>query len=434
MKLKLGLVLPLLLGVHLASAATIVVTSNSGAHNVLGSCVLRDAITQANSGIATGGCGTIAASPAHPAPPDCLCTNNTIVLPTAATITLTELDDAANNTGLPAINASLVITGNGSTIQRDPMRICNRDGATDPGEFALIRNDSSLLVLDHLTLSNGCADSADYQKAKGGAISNFGALVLQNVVLSGNYASNRGGALYSSGYGNGAGANNLSRTILVSNASQSGGGVFIEGSSASLSISASLFVQNSASPYFGGGGLSVGQGSTASVENSTFSQNSAGAASAIAAEGSVAIGNSTFAENTAASGNGAAVQISASGTGQLLTLKNSLFDANSGGAGNCQFGAGQVMLSGANLSSDASCAGFTLNNIDPKLSALADHGGPTQTYALQPGSPAVDAVVDCTDTNGLPLPFDQRGTARPQGAACDIGAFELDDKIFSDGF
>ncbi len=41
------------------------------------------------------------------------------------------------------------------------------------------------------------------------------------------------------------------------------------------------------------------------------------------------------------------------------------------------------------------------------------------THALQPDSPAVDAV-DCI------LPADQRGVARPQGTLCDIGAYELE--------
>jgi hypothetical protein len=54
-------------------------------------------------------------------------------------------------------------------------------------------------------------------------------------------------------------------------------------------------------------------------------------------------------------------------------------------------------------------------------------GGPTQTYALEGGSPATDTVTDGT----YPLPArDQRGVKRPQdgngdgGPACDIGSFE----------
>jgi hypothetical protein len=67
---------------------------------------------------------------------------------------------------------------------------------------------------------------------------------------------------------------------------------------------------------------------------------------------------------------------------------------------------------------DASCPGA---NVDPKLGALADNGGPTQTRELLPGSPAIDAVV----ASGAGCPAtDQRGVSRPNGAACDIGAYE----------
>ncbi len=52
---------------------------------------------------------------------------------------------------------------------------------------------------------------------------------------------------------------------------------------------------------------------------------------------------------------------------------------------------------------------------------LADNGGPTETIALVPGSPAIDAA----DGTNCP-PTDQRGITRPQGAGCDIGAFELE--------
>lgn len=46
--------------------------------------------------------------------------------------------------------------------------------------------------------------------------------------------------------------------------------------------------------------------------------------------------------------------------------------------------------------------------------------GTTQTHALLPNSPAVDAG-SCSDGT---VTVDQRGVARPQGPACDIGAFE----------
>jgi hypothetical protein len=53
------------------------------------------------------------------------------------------------------------------------------------------------------------------------------------------------------------------------------------------------------------------------------------------------------------------------------------------------------------------------------LGPLANNGGPTATHALLPGSVAIDAgVADCP-------PVDQRGVPRPQGHACDTGAYEV---------
>ena len=60
------------------------------------------------------------------------------------------------------------------------------------------------------------------------------------------------------------------------------------------------------------------------------------------------------------------------------------------------------------------------------LGPLADNGGPElpdgshpKTHVLLSGSPAIDAGNDdfCPDV-------DERGAARPQGNACDVGAYE----------
>jgi hypothetical protein len=100
-----------------------------------------------------------------------------------------------------------------------------------------------------------------------------------------------------------------------------------------------------------------------------------------------------------------------------LTFRNTIV-ANSTGV-NCTNNGGLVD-GGGNLSwPDATCPGL---NADPLLGPLADNGGPTQTHALLPGSPAIDAALlaNCP-------PTDQRGVIRPQGTGCDIGAFELED-------
>ena len=58
-----------------------------------------------------------------------------------------------------------------------------------------------------------------------------------------------------------------------------------------------------------------------------------------------------------------------------------------------------------------------LVGLAPNLGPLAANGGPTETHALLAGSPALDEGAGCNAT-------DQRGVARPQGPACDIGAVE----------
>ncbi|MDW8319206.1 MAG: choice-of-anchor Q domain-containing protein, partial [Anaerolineae bacterium] len=70
-----------------------------------------------------------------------------------------------------------------------------------------------------------------------------------------------------------------------------------------------------------------------------------------------------------------------------------------------------------NLVQDGSCSPLLTG--DPRLGPMADNGGPTETHALQPDSPAIDMGDPATC-----LANDQRSEARDDWA-CDIGAFEL---------
>jgi hypothetical protein len=85
---------------------------------------------------------------------------------------------------------------------------------------------------------------------------------------------------------------------------------------------------------------------------------------------------------------------------------------------------------GHNIAGDASC-GFAgpgdLNSTNPLLGPLADNGGPTPTHLPLSGSPAIDAVLlsYCSDAAGVQVTTDQRGVARPQGLACDIGSVDV---------
>jgi len=66
-----------------------------------------------------------------------------------------------------------------------------------------------------------------------------------------------------------------------------------------------------------------------------------------------------------------------------------------------------------------------LVGVDPLLLPLSDYDGVTlPIHALDPASPAIDSA-DPSDCSGT----DQRGVARPQGAACDRGAYEWAQEI-----
>jgi hypothetical protein len=108
--------------------------------------------------------------------------------------------------------------------------------------------------------------------------------------------------------------------------------------------------------------------------------------------------------------------------------------------------AGSVVSGGHNLI--GSTAGCTLTaqksdllNLDARLGAAADNGGPKAgpdgylepllTHTLLPGSRAIDAWYDGSVGNGATCPaFDERGVRRPVDgngdgiAKCDIGALE----------
>jgi hypothetical protein len=85
---------------------------------------------------------------------------------------------------------------------------------------------------------------------------------------------------------------------------------------------------------------------------------------------------------------------------------------------------GLLTSQGHNLiGNPAGGSGFVLSdlaNVNPLLGPLQDNGGPTQTMALLPGSPALDAGNSRINTSAT----DQRGLPRVVGATIDIGAFE----------
>src|SRR5262249_21137287 len=78
---------------------------------------------------------------------------------------------------------------------------------------------------------------------------------------------------------------------------------------------------------------------------------------------------------------------------------------------------------GANISGSNN-----LLNVNPMLSPLGDHGGPTETITLLLGSPAIDAG----DPHFTPPPStDQRGLSRVVDGRVAIGAIEVQSAVMT---
>jgi len=169
----------------------------------------------------------------------------------------------------------------------------------------------------------------------------------------------------------------------------------------------------------------VNGGGKATLTNVTISGNSAsGPGGGIANYGKANLTNLTISGNAAQSGGG----IKNAGS---ATLNNTIV-ANSTRGGDIENSFGSVSGSN-NLIDDAASAGGFTNGVNgnivganPLLAPLSNYGGPTETMALLPGSPAIDAgdTALAVDAHGNPLTADQRGMPRLVGAAVDIGAFE----------
>lgn len=187
-----------------------------------------------------------------------------------------------------------------------------------------------------------------------------------------------------------------------------------------MSISRSTLSGNTATKS--GGALSTGANTT--IVNSTFGSNFAGkqfdGGALIFTGGKLAITYTTFAENRAK--RGAALFSLVTQRDDVATLQNVIIGKNQGP--NC-FGAPFQSLDN-NISADNSCVFLRgqddKQNADPKLGALSNNGGPTQTYVPLAGSPAL--------RGGEPIPsitIDQRGIARPKRVNPTVGSVQIGD-------
>ena len=269
-----------------------------------------------------------------------------------------------------------------------------------------------------MTLTNSTVGGNSTEISVGGGIRNFGTLTINNSTVSGDTASSDGGGGI---YNDPGGPLTLNNSTVSGNTAgaQGGGGIDNTGT---LTLTDSTVSGNTANNSAGGG---IVNRSALTITNSTVSGNTASSdgGGIWNTGGTLTLTSSTVTGNTAQAGKGGGIR-KASGT---VNLTNAIIAVNTAATGpDCS---GLPTSLGYNLIGDDTNCGFApvtgdLVNGDPILGPLQDNSGPTFTHALLPESPAIDAGDNaaCPET-------DQRGISRPQGAQCDIGAFEFTGNI-----
>ncbi len=264
-----------------------------------------------------------------------------------------------------------------------------------------------LQIGDSSFSSNLCTGGFAYHQppagvAHGGAIYSTNALVMNGCTFDSNLAQGGaiGGLLPEPGAAGEGGAVSSSGTLAATNctwtANQAAGGAAGAGPGST---------PPGALGGAGSGGAVCITGGQASLVNVTIAGNRADGGASVVPEGYV------FPPSGPAQGGGLY------NTNGLVLVLNSII-AGSLNGGDVW---GGVTDAGYNICSDGTAdfsASTSQNQADPLLAPLANNGGPTETMALLPGSPALDAIP-----SSFP-PVDQCGTPRPQGPKADIGAFE----------
>lgn len=185
-----------------------------------------------------------------------------------------------------------------------------------------------------------------------------------------------------------------------------GFGLYFDPDPGILYLSGSLFHENT------GGGLLLGEEAVATVDNCTLTRQNGPPALVIREARDALFRHCTVAGNLYVPGSGLPGEPGggtfAIARSDRVELQNCLVADNPlGGSSHA-----------AGISGTWTNAGGNVTGVDPKLSALADNGGPAQTLLPQVGSPAINA--------GKPsdVVIDARGLSRQAGAAPDAGAVE----------
>jgi hypothetical protein len=286
--------------------------------------------------------------------------------------------------------------------------------AVDPG---------ATVFLSDMTITGGDATLGGKSQgiALGGAILNGGAITLDRVVLTGNVADGGGGMFSIPGT-----TPLVENSLIADNRAYSGGGLRLDAGGTIINTTITGNVVLPPQPA----AVALGERPVATVFGLAVGEsNGWGGGIDNRGLGDVVIVNSTITGNHAIKGGGGVdagqgyAPISPALALGKMTLQNTIIADNTIASGpqNCHVEDQVIQSLGHNLATDRSCfltAAGDLPNSDPRLRPLADNGGPTDTEALLPGSPAIDTgdAAACPAT-------DQRGVARPS-RQCDIGAFQ----------
>ncbi|MBN1668464.1 MAG: CSLREA domain-containing protein [Anaerolineales bacterium] len=388
--------------------------------------------------------------------------NDTTLYLTNCTLTGNSTDGASENSGGGIYNDNTLIIENSTFTGHSAYSggvIYNDTGWIDISDSTFRDNTAvygaaiETTGFEHqLYIAGSTFDNNDVT-GNGGAITAWdsGTVSIANTTFSDNDAFNRGGAIYNQDASitvtNSSFENNQTSSTVIETG---GGGIYNGGS---LSVSFSTFSGNIAGKL--GGGIYNDSG-TITIASSTFSENGAGFGGGIGTyNGTATVTNSTFSGNYTNAGGGGGIAFD----GGTLTVTNSTLSGNRSitSKGGAIIVGGTLHLANSILANDPisgpDCYNFSgtfatnLNNLietnatdthacptpalstDPMLGPLADNGGTTQTMALLPGSPALDMGDDSVCAAAPVNNLDQRGSLRPRGAHCDMGAFEWETEL-----
>ncbi len=304
--------------------------------------------------------------------------------------------------------------------------------------------------LNNITFSNNSGIEGGALFAQGGTVTVNNSLFILNTGGIGSAIATVSGELtltsttLSSGTGMGIFASDSTLTFtdiaMAGNIGSTGGAMYVEvyDPSVTIHITRATISNNTANDggSAGGGIYFYGPDLSATLTNVTLAENHApnGSGGGIEVDDStVNLNNVTLAGNTALN-NGGGILIEGSGN---VNVQNSIIANNAASTGpDCD---GNLTSQDYNLIEDitgCSVTGTTTHNIigeDPQLGPLQNNGGPYNTMALAVTSPALNTANPATpgsDSTACAT-NDERGVLRPQGTACDMGAFELASGLIS---